>query len=302
MHEQYSLSKKCGYVRNNMLQFNNYQRSVLLIILGGIFLSTLGLGVRLVESADSFQITFYRACSQAVLMTFVLWLRNRGEFIGAFRHGGYIGSLAGLMFAGASIFLVLALTNTAIANAMFVMSLAPFMSALLAWVVLKERVSRATIIAICVAVLGVSIMINGALSGDGLLGIAYAMVMVLFYASFTVCLRMIGAGDNIVAACWGSYLVLLILGFGMADMRISDHDLIICLLLGVFQLGLGGICIVLGAKYVPAAQIALLAMLEPVLSPIWVWLGVGEVPSVTTLIGGVLIFSAIAYQALASKR
>ncbi len=284
-----------------MQNLSDYQRSVIIIILGGMFLSTLGVGVRMTDNASSFQITFYRALSQAIFMTLVLWLRNRGNFIQSYYTGGKIGFLAGFMFAGASIFLIFALNNTTVANAMFVMSLVPFVGAILAWVVLKERVERKTLLAILCAVVGVSIMINGALSSDGLLGIFYAFMMVLFYASFTVCLRLIGKGDNIVATCWGSYLVLMLLSYFVIGASISMHDLVICLLLGVFQLGLGGICIVLGAKYVPAAQISLLAMLEVVLSPIWVWLGVGEVPSATTLIGGAFIFAAIAYQALARK-
>ena len=283
-----------------MANLNNYQRSVIYIILGGIFLSSLGIGVRLMESADSMQITFYRALSQAVFMTGVVCLRNRSRTIQAFADTGKIGFLAGVMFASASIFLVLALTNTSIANAMFIMSLAPFVSAILAWLFLRERITKKTLVAIVIAVSGVLIMVNGALSTDGLLGMGYALTMVFFYAAFTVCLRGIKNGDSLTASCWGSYIVLVLLGLFYHDLSITQYDLMICLLLGVFQIGLGGLFLVLGSAHVPAAQIALLAMLEIVLSPIWVWLGVNETPTTMTLIGGGFIFVAITYQALSS--
>jgi drug/metabolite transporter (DMT)-like permease len=280
----------------------DYQRAVFFIILSGFFLSTLGIGVRFMQQADSFQITFYRALGQAVFVSFILWLRNRGSMLESFYQVGKIGLLAGFMFAGASVFLVLALTTTTIANAMFVMSLAPFGTAVLAFFFLREKIQIKTIIAITVAVLGVVIMINGAVSGDGLLGIAYAFAMVLFYSSFTVCLRAIKQGDSLVASCWGAYIVILVLGLLLSSFDISAHDLVICLALGVFQIGLGGMFFVFGAKHVRAAQIALLAMLEPVLSPLWVWFGVGETPALSTLAGGVLIFTAVAYQALSGNK
>ena len=285
-----------------MSGLNEYQKSVLLIVLGGIFLSTLGIGVRLMESADSVQITFYRALSQAIFMSLILVFRYGSRSIQMFRSTGLTGFVAGLLFAGASIFLILSLINTSIANAMFIMSLVPFAAALLGWIFLRETIERKTVFAIALAILGVLIMINGAISGDGMLGIAYAFLMVLFYAGFTVALRAIKDGDNLIAACWGSYLVVLLFGLSGQDLTVTTHDLVMCLALGVFQIGLGGYCLVMGSKHVPAAQISLLAMLEVVLSPIWVWLGVDETPELLTLIGGSFIVCAIAYQALSRPK
>jgi len=104
------------------------------------------------------------------------------------------------------------------------------------------------------------------------------------------------------AVCLSSYMLLIGLGFGLEDLWISNKDLIICLLLGVFQLGLGVLLLIKGSKHVPAGQLLLLAMLEVVLNPIWVWLGVGEVPSTTTLIGGFIIFTGVCFDALFTKR
>ena len=77
------------------------------------------------------------------------------------------------------------------------------------------------------------------------------------------------------------------------DYALTLKDLIISLYLGVFQAGVGFTLVVLGTRYIPAAQVGLLAMVEPVLAPIWVWMGVGEVPGQATIVGGAIIFLAI---------
>jgi len=75
---------------------------------------------------------------------------------------------------------------------------------------------------------------------------------------------------------------------------LTFRDMFISLYLGVFQVGLGFTLVVLGSRHVPAAQVGLLALVEPILAPIWVWMGVGEVPGLATIVGGTIIFFAIA--------
>ena len=93
------------------------------------------------------------------------------------------------------------------------------------------------------------------------------------------------------------------LGFVMADsLVLSRHDLALCLFLGVVQYTGGFVLITLGARYLPAAEVALLSLAETVLAPIWVWLGVGEVPALLTLAGGVIVISAVIAQAVTGMR
>ncbi|MFT6712184.1 MAG: DME family drug/metabolite transporter [Arenicella sp.] len=149
--------------------------------------------------------------------------------------------------------------------------------------------------------MGVFIIINGALSSDGLRGITYAFLMAFCYGLFNVTLRRGKNQDMLPAICWSSYVLVVVLGLAVDDLTIPRSDLLICLSLGVFQIGLGGFLLIAGSKHVPAAQLALLAMLEVVLNPIWVWLGAGEVPATATLIGGLVILSAISYEAVSNK-
>jgi DME family drug/metabolite transporter len=278
-----------------------HNRAVLMIVTAGVFLSILGIGTRLMESANGLQIAFYRALGLAVFSTLTVMYLNKGRVLDALVAAGWTGFIAGVFLALASITVVLALVNTTAANAMFIISLTPLISGVLAWIIIGEKVRLKTWGTIGVALIGVFIIINGALSSDGLRGIAYAFLMAFCYGLFNVTLRRGKNQDMLPAICWSSYVLVVVLGLTVEDLAIPRSDLIICLSLGVFQVGLGGFLLIAGSKHVPAAQLALLAMLEVVLNPIWVWLGAGEVPATATLIGGLVILSAISYEAVSNK-
>lgn len=71
------------------------------------------------------------------------------------------------------------------------------------------------------------------------------------------------------------------------------HDLLICIALGSFQFGLGFLLLTLGTRFIPAAEVALFALSESVLNPVWVWIGVNEVPGRYTLYGSSVVLAAV---------
>lgn len=250
------------------------------------------------ESASGLQVVFYRSIGTALSVLVYLAITKGRSLPLSFLQVGKVGLLATACLVGASIFIVLAVVNTTVANAMFIISLAPIVAGLFAWLLIGERVSRTTMIASGIALCGVLLIINGALSTDGIKGIIYAFLMLFCYGLFSVTLRMGKDIDMLPCVCIHAFLLIIGLAFVLDDLIIPSNDVIICLLLGVFQLGLGTTLLTLGSRHVPAAQMTLLAMLEIVLNPIWVWLGVGETPAQSALIGGIVIFTAIALQAL----
>lgn len=272
-----------------------------MIVLAGICLSTLGIGTRLLESTNGLQVVFFRSVGTAAAMWLYLFFRYGKTTLSHCRSIGITGIYATLCLCGTSIFIVLALSHTTVANAMFTVALAPLGAGLFAWLIIGERVSKTTLIASFIALAGVSIIVQGALSTNGLLGIFFALLMLICYSLYTVCLRIQKNIDML--PCIALHALILIFGLGLmlSSLSIPTNDLLICLCLGVFQLALGITLLTIGAKHVPAAQVTLLAMLEIVLNPIWVWLGIGETPSTTTLIGGFIILTAVAYQAFATK-
>ena len=83
---------------------------------------------------------------------------------------------------------------------------------------------------------------------------------------------------------------------------VSLQDLGLLVALGVGQIGLGLVLLTIGARLIPAAEVALITLLEIVLGPVWVWLARGEQPSATTLAGGAIVLGAVVFQAVAAPQ
>ena len=278
-----------------------YRTAILWIIIGGALLSLLGIGVRLMDTATSKQIIFFRSVASASFLLLVLFARDRAMVLQSITSIGSRGWLAASFLAVASLFMILSLEFTSVANAVFIVSLAPLCSAILGWLILKERVLPRTWWAILIGVLGISIIFADGLSTGGLLGMFFAFLMMFLYSSSLIAIRS-QSGADMLALCAMS-AVLLAIGIApfVESFSISEHDLALCIALGVVQIGLGMVLITTGAQYVPAAQVSLLALLEVVLSPLWVWIGVGEVPTIYSLIGGAIVLTGVALQALATS-
>jgi len=193
------------------------------------------------------------------------------------------------------------LTHTTVANTLFLLSSSPFMTALLGRIILLERVHRTTLVAMFAALIGITIMVwEGAATG-GLFGNLTALGAALGFAGFTVALRRGRTVEMLPAACLGGLfgtlftgLMAIPVGFGLV---IPENDLLLALIYGV-MMSSGLIVYTKGSRHVPAAEMVLLSLSEVVLGPTWVWLGIGEVPSGMTLLGGAIVLTAIVGQAL----
>ena len=275
---------------------------VTLVLLAGLMLSLSGVTLRHIESASGWQILFYRSLTFFVVVTLYLVFRYRTRVVRAFVTTGRPGLVVAVSLGLGSACYLFALLLTTVANALFIISSAPFVTAVLGWIVLRERVRPLTWFTMTIALAGIAIMfVNGIQSGR-LLGNIVALGPAVSFAIMLVTLRRAADRDMIPAICLAGF-VGAALGFTMADTLIlSRHDLVLCLFLGVFQYTGGFVLITLGARYLPAAEVALLSLAEAVLAPVWVWLGVGEVPTVLTLAGGAIVLSAVVAQAVTGMR
>jgi len=280
----------------------NYSRSVLMVILGGVFLSFLGIGDRSLDGATGPQIIFYRALSQSIFFTFIFLILRKSSVSDEFKSLTWRGWLAAVIMAFAGFFLIMSFQYTLVANSVFFISLTPLVAAALAWVFLKERITQRTAIAMMVALIGVTIIFGTNMSGDGVIGMGLAFMMAVCYAGAIVTMRTIPKANVILICTLNAALTLILMLPLIGDFVVSQKDLLICLSLGIFQVGLGTIFVMAGARHVPAAQVSILALLEVVLAPIWVWIFVHEVPSVTTLIGGAIVLAGVVYQALGARK
>jgi len=256
--------------------------------------STAGLVTRWLERAESWEVAFWRSFFAALSMAGILAVTRRREAWSVVRGAGWPGLLSGLMFCTMFTCFMLAVTRTTVANALVVNSLFPVFAGLLSAVVLGTRLPAYTWIAISVAVGGMGFMFASGL-GAGLAGTLIAFGVPVAAAINIVTLRKWGRDVDLVPAVMlgGLLSALITLPFAL-PFQATLHDLAWLAALGMFQLALPCMLLVVASRHLPPAEVALLTLLEAVLGPLWVWLGVGETPGIATLVGGGVVLLAIA--------
>jgi drug/metabolite transporter (DMT)-like permease len=282
---------------------NGYRAGVAMVAGAGALWSLIGIAIKSLEAMDVWQVLFWRSLGMIPMLALVVIWRG-GRPLRGIGPTGVIGAL-GLIgaFAGG----ILAIQTLPLANAVFLFSAAPFLTALLGWLVLGERVRAVTWGAIGVAGLGIWVMIGGTDLGAGALtGYAAALTSALGFSVFTVALRA-GRGTEmlptVILGAIFSMIVsaLLLVGQGLPVMA-SGGDIAVALAMGAVLLGAGMTLFTLGSRVVPAGEMALLSQVEVMLAPVWAWLLLAEVPGIATLQGGALILSAVIVNAVTGAR
>ncbi len=220
---------------------------------------------------------------------------SRGHVVHAFRSIGWAGLGVAVCTAIASGTFIVALNHANVANVLFMQALSPIAAALLAWVALGESITRRAMVAMGIAVLGVGLMVGGAGSG-GATGIGASFVMMLSFAVALVITRHRREVSMAPAICLSQVIVVLAAAPFADPSSITGRDLGLLVLLGVGQMGLGLIFLVIGARLIPAAEVALITLLEVVLGPLWVWISIDERPAPTALLGGLVVILAVLLQ------
>jgi len=280
------------------------------LVLGcGVFLSIGGPLIRLLDGASEWQFMFWRALAlTATLLVIVAWRAPDGV-VAAIRSTGVAGLVGGLCLGTAFVGFVFSMTHTTVANTLFLLSAGPFLSAMLARVVLGEQVSRTTWIAMAGAGAGVGLMVGEGIREGDLFGDLTALGAAFCFACFSVALRTGGRRSRrgggpvdmlptvCIAGVWSgvtSAAMIVVAGHGFA---VSVPDLGLSFLYGTVSMGGGLLLFTLGARHLQAAELNLLSLSEVVLGPLWVWLAFRETPSAATLAGGAILLGALVYQA-----
>ncbi len=265
-----------------------------LLVAGAALLwSSGGLIFRFIRGAEDWTIAFWRALFMVAALTVVLAVMERGRVFRAFMRVGWRGAASGLCFGVMMTGYMLALARTSVANTMLLMASAPVFAAVLAWAVLAERPRPAVWAAMSAAAAGIALMVAADLGSGALLGNIFALGIAAASAINIVILRGARQINMIPAIIIGGAISALI------SLPLTDHvgangrNLVLIFLLGVVQLGCGAILYIYGARHLQAAETTLIAMLESVLAPIWVWLLLGETPTPYGLAGGAIVFGAV---------
>lgn len=278
-----------------------HSRAVLLMIAITLMWSIAGVVTRHLESARSFEVTFWRSFFTLLSLLVLLPLFQGRAVFSRIRHAGRFLWLSGVCWSIMFTAFMLALTMTSVANVLVTMAVGPFITALVARVFIGHRIPARTWVAIAVAGVGIAWMhgsqVSLGASAGQLAGTLVALLVPMAAAvNWTVVQRSQAHGEKIdlvpavlVGAAISSLLTLP-LAFPFVA---TPHDIGLLALLGLVQLAIPCVLSVVCARVLKAPEMALLALLEIIFGILLAWAGAGEVPAASVLTGGLLVIGAL---------
>ncbi len=292
-----------------MPDLKNEKLAIPLVIIAGLIWSFGPLVVRNIDNAGivPWQYLFARGIVIFLLLNCYLFLEEGIDFYKNYSKIGMSGAIGGIGLGSAMITFIWSITNTTAAITLLSLAAMPFITALLGFLFLKEKISVNVWIAIFVASIGVAIMATGSSSLGSINGLIFGLASALGFSIFSVSLRWRKETPKFTTVaiaglfcCLFSLVVILQndLNFFSSEKNeglFALHGTFVCLGLILYSNG---------SKAIPAAELTLLSLTEVIGGIFWVWipiLGINEIPTNNTIIGGFLIFMAITYYSLVIK-
>jgi len=276
----------------------------LLIFLGAFFLSFGGLIVKSFETNSLWKILFWRQIFFSIIVIFYLFLVYKKKFFKSFFVAGLPGFLAGFILSIGFSAYVFAMYKTTVANTNFIIATETIFLALFGYFFLKEKINMVTFFSIFLGLLGVFLILGNSVSIqsiDQFYGNVVAFLMPISFAILVIIIRKYPNVDMVPAQFIAGIFAVAI-GYLIAEsIAISSHDLLLALIAGFFQVGLGFICITIGSRTTPSAMVGIIMLSESVFGPLWAWLFIKESMPITVLFGGTIIIFSILLLGLIKK-
>jgi DME family drug/metabolite transporter len=278
-----------------------HKKGLIYISMAALLWSSGGLFIRIL-TLDAFQISFYRSLIAAI--TIIVITSSRKQKL-SFQFD-LISVLCSLSYSLILILFVVAAKLTTIANAIFLQFTAPIYLLFLEPVFLRTKFEKKNLIALIFCLAGMVLFFFGKLELSGYLGNIIAIGSGICFALFTLFLKwkrqLHNRDETLVYILVGNFLVCLFcLPLIWNNFSFDLTQGFVLLYMGIFQIGISYIIFNEGVKYISATESMIIAMLEAILSPIWVFIGVGEAPSVYAIIGSVIILLTIVWRNLVLK-
>jgi len=289
-----------------MIEVKNQKAAILIVLLAGIFWSFGPYVVRNIDGANTvpWQYLFVRGIVIFILLNVFLYLEEGVKFYKNYFKIGLSGVIGGFGLALAMISFIWSITNTSAAITLLCLAAMPFITALLGFLFLNEKISLSVWISIILASIGIIIMALGNYSTGSIFGLIFGIISAVGFAIFSVSLRwrkdtpkfttvaLAGITCAFVSLIVISSQDLNFLSSGKNQALFATHGALVCIGLILYSIG---------SKSIQAAELTLLSLTEVVGGIFWVWLpwfGINEIPSNNTIIGGFLIFVSIFYYSL----
>ena len=280
----------------NKAEYNNV--AVVTVLIAGTLWSFGALVVRFIENAQSvpWQYLFFRGFTIFILINIYLFIKEGKSFIKNYKKIGASGILGGISLGIAMMCFIWSITHTTAAITLLMLAAMPFMTAILGYIFLKEKISKLTLFSIILAFIGIMLMVGNSLSPGQTSGNIAAFIMPISFATLILIVRKFPDIDMIPMQFVAGIGAIIVGYLFSTKLIISSHDIFLGFLAGFFQVGLGFIFITIGARSTPSALVGIIMLTEAVLGPLWAWLFANENPPLVVLYGGVIIISAVLLQ------
>ncbi|MDO8250998.1 MAG: DMT family transporter [Rhodoferax sp.] len=274
-----------------------HNRAVLLMVAVALMWSTAGVVTRHLESARSFEITFWRSAFTALSLLVILPFFQGRQVFRKIRQGTAAFWVSGVCWSVMFTAFMVALTLTSVANVLVTMSIGPLLTALVARIFIGHRIPTRTWVAIVVAGGGIVYMYGAQVADATLLGTLVTLCVPLAGAlnwTLTQHSHAQGRDLDLIPAVLVGALISLALTLPLAfPFQATAHDLSLLAFLGLGQLAIPCVLSVICARILKAPEISLLALLEVIFGILLAWVGANEVPAASVLIGGVVVIGAL---------
>ena len=267
-------------------------RGTLLLAASAVAYSSGGFYTRLIE-VDAWTMLFWRGLFGGLFLAGMVAWREYGRVGQAVRAIGRDGVLIGFGSALATVCFLNALRLSTVADVLVIDATIPFVTAGIAWLVLREREDGVTLAATVAAAAGVAVMMAAAGAGGRLSGNLLAFGMVVLMSLVLVLIRRDPGVSMLPAVGLSAFLCALIVLPFAKPLSVSAEEMPLLALFGVSQFGLGLLLLALGTPLVSATRGALIGVLQTPLGTLWVWLAFGETPGWVTLAGGAIVVAAV---------
>lgn len=264
-------------------------------------LSFEGVLIRSIE-VDSWTLLFLRGVLAAPGLFLFFIIAERRGWRTQLRSMGLAGALAAVLFAIDNVGFIYSITHTSVANTLLLISLSPLFAGLFTRMLLREAVPRRTWLAITGGAVATLIIMLGSLAEGDLAGTVAGLVASAALGGTLVVLRANPTLNMVPAVAIGSGLAALV-GLPLSVPGSADtQDWIYLVALGFLVVPIAFGLIATGPRFIPAAEVALLLLLETVLGAFMVWAIIGEEPTLTTIVGGLILVAVLAAHSVATLK
>ena len=289
-----------------MLDIKDAKVAIPVVLVAGLLWSFGPYVVRHIDEAQQvpWQYLFTRGIVIFTILNLFLYLEEGNQFIDNYKRVGMSGLIGGVGLGIAMISFIYSITNTSAAVTLLCLAAMPFITALLGFMFLKETISINVWVSISIAAIGILIMAIDNAGKNTILGLVFGLLSSVGFAVFSITLRWrketpkfttVAIAGLFCCLFSGVMIVTNDLNFlstGKNHALFATHGTLVCLGLILYSIG---------SKHIPAAELTLLSLTEVVGGIFWVWLpllGINEIPSQSTVIGGFFIFLSIIYYSL----